>query len=195
MDRKNCARARRDGGRGLLDVDVEGVGSDIDENRRRSDTCDAPAGGEERERSGDDLVALSDSESHQGHHQGIRSARNTDSMLDADILGDLLLEGGNLRAKDVAARSNHLGRLLGQSIDQRLVLAGDIEHWDGFFTHGFSPIDSPRPSPRIGRHSGRKLHRWAESHHSGMPRLCGALGCPRRPHAQGHLSSPHCPLR
>ena len=65
------------------------------------------AGGDERERRGDHLVAAADAERHQRDQQRLGAARARDAVLGADVRGEALLELADLRAHDVLAVVEH----------------------------------------------------------------------------------------
>ena len=66
MHRHQCPCGSSDGGLDLIQIDQEGLGVHIHEDRCRSDRTDCFRGGEETEGTGDDFVARPDPDGSQG---------------------------------------------------------------------------------------------------------------------------------
>ena len=100
-DRRPCRRTGRRGARARSPScaasarprDARGSSSksgglDVDEDRPRAEPRHDPGGGEERERRGDDLVAGSDAERHQGDQQRVGARRDADDVPAAEERGE-----------------------------------------------------------------------------------------------------------
>ncbi len=106
--RRKAVAARGGDSRGqLLCVDIEGVGFDVDEDRRGADQRHHFGGGAEGERRADDGVAGTDALGAQRQHQRVGAAGAGDGMLGAAEGGELALEGAHLRAEHELAVVEH----------------------------------------------------------------------------------------
>ena len=114
-DRTACRSGARTGSPGsradgLLDsqrVDVEAIGLDVDEHRRRAAVADGVGGGDERVADGDDLVAGADADGQQRQVQRGGAVRHGAGVRRADMRGELALEGRDLRPLGQPARLDH----------------------------------------------------------------------------------------
>lgn len=98
---------RRDLAFHLQGIDVPGVGVDVGEDRPGPGAANGADGGEEGEGGGDDLVAGTDVEGRQGQRQGIGTGGTADAVAGAAITGDLLFQGGHLRAENDLSGPKH----------------------------------------------------------------------------------------
>src|ERR1700674_1360793 len=108
MDRNNRARAVRSREASTLEVaryfrniQVAGVGIDINERGPRADLHDCLRSRDERHWSSDDFVAGSDSGRQQSEPERVGSASHADDMTRAEERGEFVFECGDLRATNV----------------------------------------------------------------------------------------------
>ena len=115
VDRADGLRAGRDAPLDVLRVDARVLArDDLREHRRRAAVQGRGGGRGERERRHDHLVARADPRGEVGEVQRRRAARDGDRVARAEVLGELLLEGGCARAEREPARAQRLGdRLAG----------------------------------------------------------------------------------
>ena len=122
---------RRDGRDRRVDVDVERVGIDVDQHRRRADAHDAAGGGEERIGRRDDLVAGADVERHQRREQRVGARRQADRVRHAEVRAQLALEAFDFRAADEALAVADARDGVEQRLAKRRVLRLEVEQRDG----------------------------------------------------------------
>ena len=106
---------------------IEVVCIDIAENRSRAESSNDARGCEEGERSGHDLVAMTDAERHQRHQQCVGARGNADPEPCAAIGCDLSLESADLGPEDELLT---FADLFDDALDigaQRLILRSEIE--------------------------------------------------------------------
>src|ERR671913_227136 len=96
------AGPRRDRAGDLRHVDVEGARIDVDEHWCRPDPRHGAGRGEERVRAGDDLVARTHPERHEGDEQRVGAGADADGVRHSEQFRHLVLEGFDLRAHDEA---------------------------------------------------------------------------------------------
>ena len=87
-------------GRNCAEVDIEGLGVDIDKHRSGAEPGNDTGGGEKRKRCGHHLVAVSDTERHQAGQQGVGAGRHADPEAGAAEGGDFLLKAADLGTED-----------------------------------------------------------------------------------------------
>ena len=94
-------------GRHRAEVDIEGLGVDIDKHRSGAEPGNDTRGGEKRKRCGHHLVAVSDTERHQAGQQGVGAGRHADPEAGAAKGGDFLLKAADLGTEDEVLRGAH----------------------------------------------------------------------------------------
>ena len=94
----------------VVDVEAARRGIDVGEDGRRADRADRLGRREEGVGRADDLVARADAQAAQRDAERVGAVRDADRVLDAQVLGGLLLEALDLGAEDEAARSQHARR-------------------------------------------------------------------------------------
>ena len=111
MYRQNGLRLGRDGGLDAAGVDVV-VFVRLHEHGRGAVDGNAHHAGDIGVRADDDLVPRTDAQQAKGHPQRIQPTGQTYAAFGSEIVGERLLKGGYLLAKDVPAAAKHLQRLL-----------------------------------------------------------------------------------
>ena len=131
-------------------VDVVGPRVDVHEHRAGAAVADGVGGGDERVADRDHLVAGPDAEGEQGQVQRRRAARDGAGVRRADVRGELLLEGRDLRPlRDPAGEDRPAGRrglLLAQA------RAGDRDLPEARAHRA----TASRPETISGRHAARR---------------------------------------
>ena len=103
------------------------VGIDVDEDRLGADAGDAAGRREERERGGDDLVAWSDVERHQGRRERVGARGHADGVAHIYHRGDFALEGLDFGAHDESLAVGDTGERIQQRLAQRRELRLEVE--------------------------------------------------------------------
>ena len=109
------------------DIDVVGVGIDIDEDRLGLGQRHDLGGRGEGEARHEDRVAGTDAGGQQRQQQRVGAVGAGDAMLGADIGGELLLELGDLRPENVAAVRDDLVDRRRQPVADALALRAKID--------------------------------------------------------------------
>ena len=115
----------------VLGIEVERLGVDVREDRRRAAPGDRLGGRVEREGRADDLVAGADSHRLEHEQQRVRPVGDADPVLDAEVVRGLLLEGLDVRAEDEPPVLEDGGDALLQLGQEWLVLRLDVDQRDG----------------------------------------------------------------
>ena len=113
---------RRDHHRLRIDVAEDGTGAG---------RWDRLGGRVERERWDDDIVAGPDAHRAQGDRQRVRAVRDADDVIDAEIVGELALEGRDLGAEDEAALVDGVGRGTDEAVAEARTRSVDVEQGIG----------------------------------------------------------------
>ena len=108
VHREHRARARADGGRRTLEVEVHRRRVDVHEDRRRAGERDDVRRGREGVRGHEHLVARSDAESEHTQVERGRAGRDGDGVLDPAGARELVLELGDLRPHGQLTGGEHL---------------------------------------------------------------------------------------
>ena len=130
VDRQNRFRPRREA---VGDpVRVHGVSDriDVDEHRPGTAVTDCPAGGDERHRDSQHLVARPDTGPEEREVQGGRSGIQRDAMLDTVSEGERLLERDDRRTQDVATTLRDGGECIENLIPNLGELRLEVHEWD-----------------------------------------------------------------
>ena len=121
---------RRDRLLDLVQIDVEGVGVDVHEHRRRADIADGLGRGDEGERRGDDFVAFADAGRGQREVQGVGTRGHADRVFDAEVVGGFLLKGLHVRAENKLGCLQRVEQGAVDFVFEREVLALEVDHRD-----------------------------------------------------------------
>jgi hypothetical protein len=131
----DCLRALRDRRLDGLGRDAERLWVHVAEHGARAGQRDGLGGRVERERGDDDLVAGADAHPAQREGDGVGPVADADRVAGAEVVGELGLEGADLRAEDEAAGLDDLADLRLDGVDQRLNRRASVEegywHWPG----------------------------------------------------------------
>ena len=129
MDRQNRLGARCNGGRDPAWVDVEGIGVDIHQNRRRARVSDGGNRGDKGERRGNHFIAGTDAGGQKRQVQRAGAGVRPNAECGATTGGELLFERGDFATEDEGGIVQHLvngrvdlfadGAVLGLQIDER----------------------------------------------------------------------------
>ena len=90
-------------------INIERGRLDIGKNRQRTKTENHPHGGKKRVGGGQHPITWADPQGHQGDKQGIGAAGHPDPVGGATVCGDFLFKGLDLRALNIAGRSDYPG--------------------------------------------------------------------------------------
>jgi hypothetical protein len=131
MDGDDRARARADRRFDARGVDVAGGLVGLHRYRRRAGLAHREPGRDEGVRRNDHLVAGADAPGAQHEVQRVEAVADADRVGDAAVRGELALEGVDLGAEDVAARSEDALARLAQRRRVRRVDAAEVEERQG----------------------------------------------------------------
>ena len=120
---------------------------DVAEDGTRAGRRDRLGGRVERERRHDDIVAGPDAHRAQGDRQRVGAVGDADDVIDAEILGELALEGRDLRAEDEPALVDGVGRGADEPVAQARARGVDVEQgdWHGRERQASARREGPRP--------------------------------------------------
>ena len=137
-------------------VDIERVGVDIDEDRRRADQRRHFGGRAKRERRTDHRVARPDALRPQRQHQRVGAAGAGDGMARAAEFRELGLERAHFRAEDELAMAEHARNRGIDGAAEPAALRGDVDERN----HGRSWVaDSSLMSKQWRRSAGDHARR------------------------------------
>jgi hypothetical protein len=119
-------------------IDVEADRIDVDEDRAGPDAGDAAAGGEERERAGDDFITPAHIESHQGQQQRVGSGGARDRLAGIAVAADVVLELGHFVAQDKPLFGEDFLNGVQDGRGNLAVLGDEVNQGNGTFRGGRS---------------------------------------------------------
>lgn len=112
VDRNNGDRPIRNQRRGVFDVDVERLGVNFCEYGLSTQKCDHFSSRNERKSGRYDLVARTDTESHQGDLQRVGAVGYTKSVVSAQMRGEFFFECSNDGSLDETRAREHVSYCL-----------------------------------------------------------------------------------